>query len=198
MGESISLGALFEQYGKGSSLETLEPDTYDLEVASVKVRETATNKDLFPTYKVVSGPHQGKRIAAGYLSFKGDGPTATMPRLIAMGLTKEFFDVATSLQEVADALKGRVIRVALQAEPYQGEARNRLPFAQGIKLISVPAGSGSTATVPVVTQAVPAAAPAEAVPAVAAVPALPVTTAAPPPVPAAAAPAVTTDDDPGF
>lgn len=184
--DSVTLGQLFAEYEKTSSITVLPDGKHKLRVTSC----TARNKGVCPVYTPIEGPSAGKRCMAGGI-YPGDsegGRQAFFRKLEKFGLNKEFFNQNPTLKDVADALVGRVVELDLTVGSWGDEPRNELAF--GIKLLD----GGST-------------------PSVAGIPNVSQTTAAPvvPEVPTVGAPPVVTesfagggtatvvvDDDPGF
>ena len=158
----VNLKQLLDEYGDGD-LTLLPAGDYQVEILSAKARPT----DIMPTYKVLGGPYDQQRILAGIFgSVKGNGVSIFYRNCAGAGLGKEFFTEATSLEDVAKALTGRVITLTLTQEDYQGEMRNKLRPGS-IRLVAAPPGSGLPSGVPAaaVTQApatVPAVAPVSA------------------------------------
>ena len=192
---SQSLGAVFAQHKADNDLECLDPGVYRLEVTSCKARAT----DIMPVYKVVAGPHSGKRVMAGVFSVKSDGAIGIFKQnMKGFGLGEEVWAVPgqDSLDFFASAIKGRVADIELGVRPWQGENRNEVKIGK-ITLVSAPAlptpgGIPVGAAAPAPTAPAPAApaAPSPAAPPVAAAPAPPVAAAPAPPVAAVPAPAV--------
>lgn len=179
MSEAVTLGQLFQDYKENEELSLLESGDYDLEVLSVKVRDS----DIIPTYKVATGPYQGKRVLAGVISWKGNATGRFFSTMAKFGLGEDFFRANPSGEDLKRALEGRVIKATLAQEPpnkYHEDTRNKLEKV--VALVSAPQGSGAVAGIPAV------AAPAAAAPpsAVAPPPAPAPTATAPAPVPAAA------------
>jgi hypothetical protein len=193
---TVNLGALYKQNKADNELECLEPGEYRLEVTSCKARAT----DIMPVYKVVAGPHTGKRVMAGVFSVKSEGAVNIFfQNMKGFGLGEDFFAVPgnESLEAVAAALKGRVADITLGVKQWKNEDRNEVKIG-AIKIVSAPplpaAGGVPTAAPPTAPPPVAAApvAPAAPVAAPAPAPAPPVAAppvAAPPAPPVAAAPA---------
>jgi len=129
-----TLGALFAEYEQNAAITVLPAGKTKLEVTACTVR----NKGVCPVYKVVEGPDAGKRAMAGGI-YPGDtegGRIAFFRKLEKFGLGKEFFQANPTLEDVAKALKGRVVVVDLSVKEWQGEPRNEMGFS--IELVSAP------------------------------------------------------------
>lgn len=176
MGTETNLAALFAEYEQNSAITVLEPGKYKLEVTSATPRGTG----IIPVFKVVEGPETGKRVMAGgiYAGTTEGGANAFFRKLEKFGLGKDFFKGNPSIKETADALKGRVVTIAVGVEEWQGESRNTMAF--DIKLESAPP-LPAVGGVPTVT---PAAAPA--------------TDSTPAPDAVVTPPVTAPTDDPGF
>lgn len=190
---AINLQQMFAAYQDEDELTVLPSDTYELEVIQCSAKEDRVT----PVYKVRSGPYAGKRVMAGQLVFSEKARSITFRKLSGFGIGQDFImSIANSpnpMQELANALVGRVIRVKVEAAPWQGEMRNNLPI-NGIQLVSGGGGVAGAAAPPPAAptpQAAPTPAPAAPAPPPQAAPAPPAAPASPPtpaPAPAPAAP----------
>lgn len=172
-----TLGDLFAEYEKNSAVTILEAGKHTLEVATCTVR----NNGLLPTYKILEGPDAGKRAMAGgiYPGETEGGRFAFFRKLEKFGLSKDFFSARPTLEDVATALKGRVVTLNLTISEWNGEPRNEMGF--DIQLVSAPPLPGVQG-IPVSAAPVQSAAPTGAA-----------TASSAPPVNTAVA-----EDDPGF
>lgn len=184
MSDTVNLRDLFDAYEKESAVTILQPGKHRLKVKSAAPRGTG----VLPIFTPVDGPDAGKTVMAGGI-YQGDtdgGRNAFFRKLEKFGLGRDFFQTASTMKEIADALVGRVITADLTVKEWNGEPRNELGF--GITLEDSPA-LPAPAGVPAVATAAPAATP----------PAAPVVTqVAATDTASASAPPPSGDVDPGF
>ncbi len=142
MSESVTLGDLLREYE--GDLEVLPAGDYEAEITNVKPRDT----DIAVTYRVTVGPYAGKKFMAGFISWKGNAVARSFTRMREVGLDKAFFQsigaeqlpIKQVMDLVAQALKGRVIRITVGVEEpnqYHEDYRNKLEKFGGV--ISAPA-----------------------------------------------------------
>lgn len=186
---SFNLGAALQQHKEQNEITVLETGTYTLEVTAASSKQAAKGPTITPIFKVVSGPHAGKRAMAGVLSFSEAALWKTIPLIKGFGISDDFLNQAAAaadpIKEIANALPGRVVEAQVSIRPWQGEDRNQLDR------VSLTGGAASVPPAPPVVAAPPAAAPAPVAATPAPAPAAPVAVAAPAPVaaPVAAPPA---------
>ena len=179
MSDSVTLGDLLREYE--GDLDVLPAGDYEAEITNVKPRAT----DIVPTLRVTVGPDAGKKFMIGVISWNGNAVARAFTRMREVGLDKAFFQSIgaeqlprnTVMELVAQALKGRVVKVTIGVEEpnqYHEDYRNKLEKFGG--LVSAPAVQLQTGVPQVpVAQAPPVAPPVAAV-----TPVTPVTQAAPP------------------
>lgn len=149
---SENLQELFAEYQRTAAINVLPKGKHKLKVTSCTVKSNGVQ----PVYEVVEGPDAGKRAMAGGI-FPGateGGRQAFFRKLEKFGLGESFFAKAPSLQDIAEALKGRVIEADLDVKEWNGEDRNELGF--GISLISAPDAPAVGGVPTVTTQVAPA------------------------------------------
>lgn len=139
---------LYDQYEKESGFTQLDPGNYTLRVKSCK--NNAQKEYLMPTFEVVDGPQAGCTVSAGVLSYVSPGArSVTFQKLEKMGLGKDYFKTVESWDDVAAALKGRIITADIdQQKEGQYAGRNEIPdFGKSIVLLSAPDAAGNSAPV---------------------------------------------------
>ena len=142
MSGSVTLGDLLKEYE--GDLEVLPAGDYEAEIINVKPRDT----DVAVTYRVTVGPYAGKKFMAGFISWKGNAVARSFTRMREVGLDKAFFQsigaeqlpIKQVMELVAQALKGRVVRITVGIEEpnqYHEDYRNKLEKFGGV--VSAPA-----------------------------------------------------------
>lgn len=190
----ISINDLFDAFkrGGGGDFTLFDPGVYNLEITSVKVKQS--NDGLTTILRCVDGPNAGQTTAL-FHSVKGEAGGIFKQNMVAYGLPEEWIASLQSLSStkavldtIATALKGRTVQAQLEQRPYNGEMRQQVKIG-GITCIQAPplppvGGVPSIAVAPQVPTQAPA--PVEQAPPQLAV--VPPPAAAPPPVAAVAAP----------
>ena len=144
---------------------------YQLEVVRAIVRPSAKGEGILPTFKVIGGPYNGKTVMAGGLYLTDASRSIFFRNLKGFGIDKTFVAQCSGLQDIANALVGRILKVQLEVGKWKNEDKNEVPIG-GYELVSI--ASGAPAGIPVAQAAQPAVtAPAQVLP--------------PPPPPVAAA-----------
>lgn len=147
---SVNLQQLLQQH-KEEELVVLPDGEYTFEVLRATVRG---DNGILPILKVVGGPYAGKLAMIGQLTLTEAAKSIFFRNLKGFGLDTAFVETCQSLQDIANALVGRIVKVQVQTRAWKGEDRNTFPIG-GVELVSI---GGGPAGVPVA--AAPPAAPA--------------------------------------
>lgn len=187
----LNVGQLYKQYQEDEEVPLLDPGVYEVEVVGASANESKGS--VFPVYRMFSGPLKGRKILLGGFNFTPKATHIAFQNLSGHGLTKTFFDTSPSLQQIADALKGRIVRgqVVYNKNPNTNETQNQWAIGK-MRLIATRDEAGQV--VPVEGQTIAPPAPVESPPAdpVAPTP----TPAAPPSQPPVDPPAPPTPSEP--
>lgn len=130
----VNLQDLFQQYQREDAIEVVPAGTYQLEVLRATVRNGNKGQGVLPVYKVLSGPYAGKTVMAGQFTASPDGRSIFFRQMAGFGLDAAFFATVGSMEDVANALKGRIIEAQITVRPWQGQDRNNIAIG-GIKLL---------------------------------------------------------------
>lgn len=113
----------------------LPNDWYDVVVKKAEYKVAGTGADMIATQFVVdSGPYGGRTLFTNIV-LTPDSPMAMnffFQRMAALGVDGNFFsqlsasglDMAASLTAIAEAIKGRALRVKTDIRKWQGQDRN--------------------------------------------------------------------------
>lgn len=183
----VSVSDLYQTFEK-DELVVLPPGNHRLEVISCSVRN---GNAVMPVFRAVGGPYAGKRVMCGQETLTEKAASIFFRNMKGFGLEKSFFDTQPSMEQIAQALVGRVVDVELTIEPWKGEDRNKHGIG-AVKLVGTKDAAGVLTEVGGGTTPAATPAPAAAAPAAAPAPApAPAPAAAPEAAPAAEAPAET-------
>jgi len=123
----------------------LEPGEYMLEVLRASVRGSG----IFPIYRVVDGPHEGKLASLGGLMLTERSAPIFFRNLSCFGLNRDFMVKAKGLQDIAKALVGRVVKAQVGKRQWKGKDRNDFPIG-GLELVAIARREGVVLEPPVV------------------------------------------------
>src|SRR5690606_17786068 len=103
------------------------------EITSAK----ALSNGVRPVYKVVGGPHAGKRVMAGGFYLTEKSRSIFFRNMACVGLDANYFAQGPTLDDVAKALEGRVIEADLEVLFFKQKTAYEIPIGR-IKLVSAP------------------------------------------------------------
>lgn len=165
---------------------------YEMQVATAIVKPTQGGKKQIQTkYNIIQGPHTGRTAFKNFV-ISPESPQSMgffFRQMNAHGLTSAFFTQQPTVEQVAEALIGRLVHVNVEIEPYNGEDRNKLGGFSPSQMqaggatpaVAAPAPLVAPAPAPTAAPAFPTAPPVAAPPM--APPVAPVAAAAPPVAP---------------
>lgn len=155
----VSVSDLYQSYEK-DELVVLPAGNHRLEVISCSVRN---GNAVMPVFRAVGGPYAGKRVMTGQETLTEKAASIFFRNMKGYGLEKSFFDQSPTMEQIAQALVGRVVDMELTIEPYKGEDRNKHGIG-AVKLVGTKdsagvlteVGGGTAPTVPEAQTAAPA------------------------------------------
>jgi hypothetical protein len=157
---------LIKKSGDAASNTNYEPlpdGDYELKIVKVEAVTTSTGKPMFKvTNEVQGGPYANRKVWDN-LVVTHDNPTAMnmfFMKVIAMGLTKPFFESNPTDAQIEQALTGRTFRANLGLRTYEGKDSNEIKkYYSGQAAAPAPSTAGAAVPPPP-----PAPAPAPASP----------------------------------
>jgi hypothetical protein len=157
---------LIKKSGDAASNTNYEPlpdGDYELKIVKVEAVTTSTGKPMFKvTNEVQGGPYANRKVWDN-LVVTHDNPTAMnmfFMKVIAMGLTKPFFESNPTDAQIEQALTGRTFRANLGLRTYEGKDSNEIKkYYSGGAAAAAPSTAGAAVPPPP-----PAPAPAPASP----------------------------------
>jgi hypothetical protein len=133
---------LMQQAEEAGVAEALPASIYNCVVSSAAPKAASTGKQMIAcTFRVEDGPYANKPVWNNFvIDTKNPNATAYFFRhMAALGIDKSFFAMNPSLEQVAEALKGKRCKLKLSVRQWQGEDRNN------VDSVMPPDGSASAA-----------------------------------------------------
>jgi hypothetical protein len=157
---------LIKKSGDAASNTNYEPlpdGDYELKIVKVESVITSTGKPMYKvTNEVQGGPYANRKVWDN-LVVTHDNPSAMnmfFMKVIAMGLTKPFFESNPTDAQIEQALTGRTFRANLGLRTYEGKDSNEIKkYYSGQAAAAAPSTPGAAVPPPP-----PAPAPAPAAP----------------------------------
>jgi hypothetical protein len=135
-------------------LVVLPEGDFDLEcISAAAIKSQGGTPAISTRLKVIGGPYAGKvvKLKPYYLTERSAG--VFLQNLVGWGWTREGLE-AVSLEEVAASLVGRIVRVRVTVDTYEGQDRNTHKPGQ-VKLLSNGEHPAGVQAPPVQVQAPP-------------------------------------------
>lgn len=155
----------------GGGIDPVPPNTYTVQIADAEAKTASTGRSMIRTEFHIAdgGAHNGRKVWNNFVIVP-ENPNALaifFRQMKAIGLDEAFFATEPSMEQIAEAMKGRMAQIKVGIRTYEGTQRNEVD-----NMSAPPAGAAAPQPgVPVVQHAAPAPAPAAAAPAPAQAPA---------------------------
>lgn len=149
MTEGINFADLVKEFSGG--FEPLAPGEYDVVVDTAESVLSKNGKQMIKVrFKIQGGPSSGRTVFwnAVFSPRRDDGSVnegalkAWFGNMSAFGLKTAFFSANPSMEQIADALIGKAVRVVLAIREWQGQEQN------DVKSIKPPAGGAIEVAAP--------------------------------------------------
>jgi hypothetical protein len=149
-----------------TNYEPLPDGDYELKIVKVESVITSTGKPMYKvTNEVQGGPYANRKVWDN-LVVTHDSPSAMnmfFMKVIAMGLTKPFFESNPTDAQIEQALTGRTFRANLGLRTYEGKDSNEIKRYYKGQETAAPSSTPGAAVPPPPPAPAPAPAPASPV-----------------------------------
>jgi hypothetical protein len=112
-----------------TNYEPLPDGDYELKIVKVEAVITSTGKPMFKvTNEVQGGPHANRKVWDNLVVTHDNQKAMDMffMKVIAMGLTKPFFESNPTDAQIEQALTGRTFRANIGLRTYEGKDSNEI------------------------------------------------------------------------
>lgn len=139
---SMDLDAFYRQYEEEEKIENLDVGEYELEIVGANAKPKNKGITITPICRLYSGPYKGRKCFIGSFTLSPEAAHIFFQNVEAWGLDKPTLDRLTQglsdhqaqMDAIAKALVGRIAKVRLVENKYQGEIRTQMAIG-GAKLI---------------------------------------------------------------
>ncbi len=162
---TVNWSELIKDAGEITSYDPIPEGDYDFVVAEVTPKTSASNKPMFVLKAQVEGGAHAKRLVWDNLVVTHDNPSALrifFSKMMAMGLTTEFFDSGPNDSQIAQVLVGRRFRAQVGIRTYNGSQKNEIKRYYPARSSSVPGVPVSESTASAAPAPAPSPSPAPA------------------------------------